>query len=111
MNSFAVGPLTTPIASEGECQVGWKKRGSFCYFFEMEKSASWINAHYECRRKHTSASLTTVEDIVESKWILGMTSEIKAENIRSYGSFQPWIGLYRSRIGKVVSHIHFIFYV
>ena len=91
--------------------MGWKKRGSFCYFFEMEKSASWINAHYECRRKHTSASLTTVEDIVESKWILDMTSEIKAENIRSYGSFQPWIGLYRSRIGKVVSHIHFIFYV
>ena len=93
------GPVTTPKAGDGECPIGWKKRADFCYFFELKKSATWLEAHYQCKRKHPTATLTTVEDMVEGKWLSDMTAEIKAENVGYYPSSAPWIGLYRSRIG------------
>ena len=102
MDFCIVGPLTTPKPGGGECPMKWKKRGDFCYYFEMVETATWIDAHYECKRKHPNATLSNVEDIVESKWISDMTAEIKAEDVRSYGSFTPWIGLYRSKIGNKI---------
>ena len=96
-------PVTTPKTGDGECPIGWKKRAEFCYFFELKKSASWLEVHYQCKRRHPSATLATVENMVESKWIMDMTAEMKAENVGYYPRSQPWIGLYRSRIGTVTS--------
>lgn len=74
----------------------------------METSETWLEALYECKRKHPSARLASVTDLTETKWITDTVTDMKSEGdlVFFFSTPQPWIGLYRSISGMYRNEMH-----
>ncbi|ROL48296.1 Macrophage mannose receptor 1 [Anabarilius grahami] len=90
---------TDPPQMPGNCPESKKRKTwipfrGHCYAFMASMSDNWAHATVECMR--IGASLVSIEDSVESKFIL-QNLEIMQDGIKSF-----WIGMHRSHTVAVV---------
>ncbi|CAM4532936.1 unnamed protein product [Leuciscus chuanchicus] len=88
---------TDPPQMPGNCPESKKRKTwipfrGHCYAFMASMSDSWAHATVECMR--IGASLLSIEDSVESQFII-QNVEIMQDGIKSF-----WIGMHRSHSGE-----------
>ena len=82
------------------CPVKWKSLGTYCYYFE-EDEKTWGKAVEFCMNKDPSASLITIENEMENKFVSYHLDEMKEtsywRDLEENDTRTGWMGFYRSR--------------